>query len=546
MRLTTTFHRVRRLCGWVTGALLLGLGLLACAGGQAPPYDVVIRGGMVLDGSGAPGFRADVAIRDDRIVQIDREGIRAGEARMALDAEGLVVAPGFVDHHAHIQRAIFERPLAESFIRQGITTILASLHSGDQPYPLAEAAAQLRSAPNVGFFAGHNWIRRRVMGTADRAPTPGELERMKALVAEAMQDGALGLSTGLRYVPGAYARTEEVIELARVAARHGGIYVSHMRDEGPGVVASIAELIRIAHEAGIPAQAQHHKAMGTAQWGLTRRTLAMIDSARTAGLDIKLDVYPYTATSTSSRVLFPSWALAGGQDSLAVRLQDADTRARIEAGIRERILNERGGGDLRNIQFSSFPAYPEYTGKTLADFAADRGLPNNADSGVQLAIELQLQGGFGGIWHVLDERDLIRLLRYPYTMICTDGDLGALGEGNPHPRAYGAFPRLLARYVREMGILDLPEAVRRMTSLSTVQVGQNERGLIREGYFADITVFDPDRVRDRATFTDPHRYAVGIRHVLVNGIPVLQDGSLTGERPGRALLGPARQPDATS
>lgn len=533
----------RRPCArpaWAVGFATALAGLAACAGGAAPQYDVLIRGGTVLDGSGARGFRADVAIRADRIVRIDPEGIPVEQARTVLVADGLVVAPGFIDHHAHIQQAIFERPLAESFVRQGITTILASLHSGDQPYPLGQAVARLSSAPNVGFFAGHNWIRRRVMGAADRAPTAEELERMKALVEEAMQDGALGLSTGLRYVPGAYAETEEVIELARVAARHGGIYVSHMRDEGPGVVASIAELIRIAAEAGIPAQAQHHKAMGTAQWGQTERTLAMIDSARAEGLDVKLDVYPYTATSTSSRVLFPSWALAGGQDSLVARLRDARTRARIEAAIRERLLDERGGGDLSKIQFSRFPAHPEYNGRTMADVAAERGLPNNADSGVRLAIELQLEGGFGGIWHVLDEADLIRLLRYPFTMFCTDGDLVAYGAGNPHPRAYGAFPRVFARYVRERGVLELAEAIRRMTSLSAAQIGQRERGRIQEGFYADIVIFDPQRIRDLATFTDPHRYATGVRHVLVNGVPVLRDGSLSGERPGRALLGPAR------
>ncbi|NIT88231.1 MAG: amidohydrolase family protein, partial [Gemmatimonadetes bacterium] len=438
-----------------------GCGPAPSGDGAAAEYQLLIRGGTVVDGTGAERFRADVAIRDDRIVRVSPAGIAPENAARVLDADGLIVSPGFIDHHAHVQQAIFERSLAESFTRQGITTILASLHSGDQPYPLAEWMDRLESAPNVGFFAGHNWARRRVMGTENRTPEPAELDEMKRLVEEAMQDGALGFSTGLRYIPGNYADTEEIVELARVAAPYGGIYVSHMRDEGPGALESVAELIRIAREAGLPGQIQHHKTMGASQWGLSERTLAMVDSARSEGLDVKLDVYPYTATSTSSRVLFPSWALSGGVDSLRTRLDEPGTRDRIVAGIREKFLRERGGGDLSNIQFARFPAHPEYNGRTLADFAADRGLPNNLESGIRLAIELQLEGGFAGIWHVLDEDDVVRILEHPYAMICTDGDLVGYGAGNPHPRAYGAFPRVLARYVRERGVLSLEEAIRR-------------------------------------------------------------------------------------
>jgi N-acyl-D-aspartate/D-glutamate deacylase len=483
-----------------------------------------------------------VGIRGDRIVRVASEGIDEGDARLVWDAQGMVVAPGFIDHHAHVQEAIFRRPLAESHVRQGITTILASLHGGDQPYPLHERMAELRSSVNIGFFAGHNWVREQVMGTENRPPTEAELEQMKDLVSEIMQDGALGISTGLRYVPGTYAETEEVIELAKVAAQHGGIYVSHLRDEGPGLVESIAELIRIAGEADIPAQAQHHKAMGSAQWGLTEQTLAMIDSARSSGLDVTLDTYPYTATSTGSRVLFPSWALAGGSDSLARRLSDPETRRQIEEGIRRRLIEERGGGDLRRIQFARFRAHPEYNGKSLADFAVDRGMPNTVGTGIRLAIELQLGGGFSGIWHVLDEDDVQRVIAYPHTMFCTDGDLVGYNQGNPHPRAYGAFARILGHYVRELGVLSLEDAIRRMTSLSAAYIGQLERGLIEEGMLADITVFDPEIVADRATFTDPHQFAVGVRYVVVNGVPVLKDGSLTGEKPGRPLKGPARAP----
>lgn len=499
-----------------------------------PEYDLLIKEGVVVDGTGQEGFSADVAISGDRIARVSRDSIASEQAQEVIEAKGLVVAPGFIDHHAHLQ-SIHERPIAESFVRQGVTSILNSLHSHDQPWPLDAYTDTLDAAPNIGFFAGHNWARRQVLGTANRAPSPEELDRMKELVRQSMEDGALGLSTGLRYVPGAYAETEEVIELARVAAEYDGYYVSHMRDEGPGVVESVRELIRIAEEAGLPAQIQHVKAMGNAQWGLSESILTLVDSARTNGLDITLDVYPYTATSTSSRVLFPSWALAGGPDSLNARLSDPQQRSQIEAEIRERILEERGGGNLENIQFARFSAYPDYNGKSLADFAADRDMPNTVETGVQLAVELQLQGGFAGTWHVLDEDDVRRFMRYPHTMFCSDGDLVGYGNGNPHPRAYGAFPRVLGRYVRDQGVLSLPEAVRRMTSLSSAQIGQSERGIIREGMYADVSVFDAEEVVDQATFTDPHRYASGIKHVIINGEVVLRDGSLTGATPGRIL-----------
>lgn len=363
---------------------------------------------------------------------------------------------------------------------------------------------------------------------------------MEALVEEAMRDGALGLSTGLVYVPANFAETEEVVALAKVAARHGGIYVSHMRDEATGLLESVAELIRVAEEAGLPAQINHHKAVGATQWGWSELTLAMIDSARARGLDIKHDLYPYTASSTGSGVLFPQWALAGGPEEFARRVADPGTRERIEAEMREIFEKERGGGDLARVQFRTVPSLPAYDGRTLADLAADRGVGNTVDAGVGLVIELQLAGGFSAIYHAMDEADVVRILRHPFAMIETDGDAVGYGIGFPHPRSYGAFPRVLARYVREQGVLSLEEAIRRMTSLPADQIGQPDRGRVREGAFADLTIFDPERIADRATFTDPHQYPVGVHHVLVNGVPVIRNGAMTGATPGAVLLGPAR------
>lgn len=503
-------------------------------------YDLVIAGGTVVDGTGAPRFRADVAIQGDRIVRVARGEELSERGVQVLAAEGLIVSPGFIDHHNHVQNTLHERPLAENFLRQGITTLLPALHSGDQPWPLAEYMASLELAPNVGFFAGHTWIRKQVLGLENRAPTAEELERMKEYVERSMREGALGLSTGLLYVPAHYADTEEIIALARVAAAHGGLYYTHMRDEASRLLESVREAIRIGAEAEIPVQIQHHKAMGVANWGMTRQSLALVDSARAEGLDVKVDLYPYMAGSTGSSVLFPPWVLAGGRDSFRVRVTDPETRPRMERETEERMRRDWTGGDLARVQFRRIPGMPQYEGRTLADLAAERGLPNTERSGVQLVTELQLRGGFSAIYHFMDEEDLKRIMRHPHAMFETDGDPVGYGVGFPHPRSYGAFPRVLARYVREQGVLTLEEAIRKMTSASAEQIGQHERGRIAEGMYADITVFDFERIQDKATYVDPHQYSVGIRHVLVNGVPVIRNGSLTGVRPGRVLKGPAR------
>ena len=527
-------------------ALLAIAAALAAAPAAAPVhaqrYDVLIRGGTVIDGTGAPGFAADVAVSDGRIVAVSRDGIDPAEATTVIDASGQVVTPGFIDNHAHIQQTIAEYPLAENFLRQGITTIIASLHSGRQPWPLDDFASSLVMAPNVGFFAGHSWTRQRVMGMDNRAPTPQELEEMKALVDQSMRDGALGLSTGLLYVPANFAETEEIIELAKVAAAHGGIYVSHMRNEASGLIESVAEVIRIADEAGIPAQINHHKAAGAAQWGWSEKTLAMIDSANAAGLTVTHDLYPYTASSTGSSILFPQWALAGGSDAFAERVADPETRARLEEDMRFIFTTDRTGSDISRIQFRVLRSDESYNGKTLADYAADRGLPNDLETGIDLAIELQLHGGFSAIYHAMDEADVIRILQHPLAMIETDGDAVGYGIGYPHPRSYGAFARVLARYVRELGVITLEEAVKKMTSMPAQWLGRADMGFIAEGMRADVAVFDPDVIADRATYADPHQFSVGITDLLINGVPVILNGGLTGEKPGRWIRGPVRRP----
>ena len=315
-----------------------------------------------------------------------------------------------------------------------------------------------------------------------------------------------------------------------------------MRNEASGLLESVAEVIRIADEANIPAQINHHKAVGVAQWGWSETTLAMIDSANAAGLTITHDLYPYTASSTGSSILFPQWALAGGGEAFAERVADPEVRARMEEDMRFIFTTDRVGSDISRIQFRVLGSDPSYNGKTLADYAADRGLPNNLQTGIDLAIELQLQGGFSAIYHAMDEADVIRIMQHPLAMIETDGDAVGYGIGYPHPRSYGAFARVLARYVRELEVITLEEAIRKMTSLPAQWLGREDMGVLAEGMRADIAVFDPDVIQDRATYQDPHQYSVGITDLLINGVPVIRDGGITGDKPGRWLRGPVRRP----
>ena len=504
------------------------------------PFDVVFTGGTVVDGLGNPAFRSDIGIKGDRIVAISSDALSADDADISVDISGLIISPGFIDNHAHIETSIHEHPLAENFTRQGITTFMGSLHSGDQPWPLDEYAAALDVAPNVGFFAGHTWIRKQVLGMENRPPDHDELQAMREYVEASMQQGALGLSTGLLYVPANFAETEEIIELAKVASQYGGIYVTHMRNEATGLLDSVNETIRIATEADIPAHINHHKAVGVSQWGWSTQTLALIDAARETGMDITHDLYPYTASSTRSAVMFPPWALAGGPNEFAKRIADPEQNQIIREEMREIIMNDRTGNDLSRIQFRVLYSDESYNGKRLADLAADRGLPNNIDTGIDLVIELQLVGGFSVIFHAMDEADVIRIMQHPLAMIETDGDPVSYGDGHPHPRSYGAFPRILARYVRDLGVLELEEAIRKMTSMPANQYNQTERGRIKVGAYADLVVFDADTIQDEATYTDPHRYPTGIDHVMINGQFVIRSGALTGERPGVWIKGPAR------
>ena len=524
----------------------LVLGLLGVLGGACaapvPDADLILLNATIVDGTGADSRTGSVFVAGDRIVFVTSDPVDTAGTGRVIDAQGLVVAPGFVDIHTHLD-PLLRLPDAESHVRQGVTTALGGPDGGG-PWPLAatlDSAEALGVGLNVAFLAGHNRIRGEVMGLDDRAPTPAELARMRAMVAQAMDEGAWGLSTGLKYLPGTYANTDEVVTLARVAAERGGIYTSHLREEGLGLLEGVREALEIGRRAGVPVVLTHHKVVGAPMWGASRETLALVDSAREAGTDVMLDQYPYTATYTGISVLVPAWALAGGDAAFLDRLGAPATRDSIIEGIRFNIVNDRGGNDLRRVQLARVPWDRSLEGATLHDWAVRDGLPTTPETGALLVVEALRRGGASAIYHALDEGDVERIMRHPMTMIGSDGRLVRPGEGHPHPRWYGTFPRVLGRYVRDEGVLRLEEAIHKMTAQPAERIGLPERGRIAEGWFADLVVFDPARVADRATFEDPHRYPEGILYVIVNGQVTVDEGRFRDRRAGRVLRGGAAE-----
>lgn len=498
-------------------------------------FDVLVVNGRVIDGTGAAARVADVGIRGDRVVAIGASLARGGAGRV-IDATGHVVSPGFIDLHAHLE-PLLDMPLMESALRQGVTFALGG-PDGGSPLPLKPYMDSVRAAApgiNVGYLVGHNDIRREVLGMQARAPSAAELARMQQLVATAMGQGAFGLSTGLLYLPGTYSNVEEVIALSKIAADSGGIYTSHLRKEGLGLFEGVGEALEIGRRAKIPVVLTHHKAVGQQMWGKSVSTLAMVDSARKAGTDVMIDQYPYTATHTNLGVLVPSWAMAGGDAAFRQRLAIPAVKDSIVQGIIFNILNDRGGGDLARVQFSRVNWDKSLEGKTLKDWAARRNLAPTPANGAALVLEAMLKGGANAIYHVLDEGDVRRIMASPHTMIASDGRLSRPGDGHPHPRAYGTFPRVLGEYVRTQQVLSLETAIHKMTQMPARRLGLADRGVLREGAIADVVIFDPAVVRDQATFTEPHQYPLGIPYVLVNGTLSVDGGKATGVRAGRVI-----------
>ena len=520
----------------IAGILLIALAEAPVA--QNPPYDLLLRNGRIVDGSGSPWYRGDVALKGDTIVRIAPS--IEGPATRVIDVGGQVISPGFIDIHTHARRGIFVVPTADNYVRQGVTTLIEG-PDGGSPVPLKPFLARLEALPrsvNIGSFIGQGSVRSAVIGEVNRQATSDELDKMRALVEQGMKDGAFGLSTGLFYVPGTFTPTAEVIELARVAGRFGGIHISHMRDEASGVIDSVKETIAIGEQGGLPTQVTHHKIIGPANWGRSVDTLRLIDEARLRGVDATIDQYPYTASSTSIQAaLLPAWAQEGGRDATLKRLKDPATRTKIKTESVRIIRNERGGGDPKNIVIASCGWDPSLAGKNLADVTRIRKMEPTVENAAETALWIVEQGGCSGIFHAINEADLERILRHPATMIGSDGEIPVFGKDHPHPRSYGTFARVLAVYVRERKTITLEEAVRKMSSFPAARLGLLDRGVLRAGMKADIAVFDPARVRDAATFEQPHQYAEGFSSVIVNGQVVFDGTKMTGVMSGQPLYG---------
>ena len=528
-------------------------------------YDLLIRGGTVLDGTGANGARADVGITDDRIAAVGDLG--TATAGRTMDATGLHVAPGFIDIHTHSDISVTYDPGQASAIAMGVTTqvvgncglslglALDSDVFGFEKRSLAVHGARIRwttfaehldqietrgVATNFVPLAGHGTLRKRVMGMGERAPDSGEMAAMQRELEAALEAGVWGLTSGLEYTPSSYADENELAELCMVVGRYGGFYATHLRNEGDTLVESVQEALNVAERAGVPLQLSHHKAEGKANWGKIRTTLGMVDSARTAGQDVQLDQYPYTAFMTSLAIqTLPRWALSGSPEEALARLNDQVQRAAILAEMQTTHpdWDETGPGSFwSNVQIGVCRHRPELQGRTIANLSVAAG---RNPIGYVLDLLAETAGFISAVNFAIGEDDIATVLRYPWTSIGSDGvgthPGGVGGKDQVHPRAYGTFPRVLGRYVRELGIISESEAIQKMTGLPAARLGLKERGKVAPGFFADITVYDPARIADCATFADPHQYAVGIEAVLVNGRLAHEQGTPNGALAGRVL-----------
>ena len=551
-------------------AALVVLALTASAGlsAQGPSYDVLIRGGTVYDGEGGAPRQADVGIVGDKVTAVG--ALSKAEARTVIDATGLAVAPGFINVLSWSTESLIADGRSQGEIRQGVTTEVFGEGSSMGPYTdamkkheteeqgdikfditwttLAEYLAFLEKkgvSPNVASFIGAATVREHVMGLRSGAPTPAQMDAMRALVRQEMEAGALGIGSSLIYAPGTYASTEELIELCKEAARYKGTYISHLRSEADRLLEAVDELIRISREAAIPAEIYHLKAAGQPNWPKMDAAIQKIEAARREDLKITADMYTYTAGATGFDACVPPWAREGGYEALFRRLQDPPTRNRI---LEEMMAPPKGWENLcvaagapERILLVGFKneALKPLTGKTLAEVAAMRGThPWNT----VLDLVLEDRTRVGVVFFLMSEDNVRKQLKLPWVSFGSDAASmapeGVFLKSSTHPRAYGNFARWLGKYVREEKLVPLPEAIRRMTGLPATNLGLKGRGFLKPGMFADVVVFDPATIADRATYEKPHQYAVGVRHVLVNGVPVLKDGEHTGATPGRALTGP--------
>ncbi|HXJ42671.1 MAG TPA: D-aminoacylase [Bryobacteraceae bacterium] len=514
--------------------LALGLLTLLPALLSGADYDLIIRNARVLDGTGNPWFRADIGVKAGRIARIG--DLISSSADGVIDAGERIVAPGFIDVHTHVEGVVERIPRGDNYLLDGVTTIVTG-NCGGSSADLEGMFARLDKIGlglNVASLVGHNTVRQEVMGTANRRATPDEILRMQALVEKNMQAGAVGFSTGLIYVPGTYSDTAEVVALARAAGKYRGVYSSHMRDEGEHVLDAINEALEVGRATHMPVELSHFKIDNKKLWGASDKSLALVEQARRDGVDVVIDQYPYDRSSTNLGILLPSWALADGQTAIRERLNSAETRKRIAGEMTER-LKGLGQADYSYAAVASFSADHGYDGLTISQINERKGRTASVANEIETILDITAAGGAQMVYHSMGDIDVERIMRSPNTAVASDGGIREFGQGVPHPRAYGTNARVLAEYVRTRHVLTLEDAVRRMTTLPARTFGFKDRGAIREGAQADLLVFDPAKVQDKATFEKPHQYSEGFDYVLVNGVTMVENGKLTSNQGGQVI-----------
>ena len=516
-------------------ALLIPFSLFA----QIPQYDLIIRNGKIIDGTGNNWYYADIAIAKGKIISIQKN--ITATATKTIDAKGLIIAPGFIDVHTHIEGDEAKTPTADNFIYDGVTTVIAG-NCGASNIDIGKYLQwidSLQLSINVASLIGHNDVRKAVMGRANRDATEAELLQMETIVDKAMKDGAVGLSTGLIYIPGTYSKTPEIIRLAKVASKYNGVYATHMRDEGDSVTQAIDEALAIARGANIPVEISHFKLSGQQNWGRSHQTLPMIIAARNEGLDVTIDQYPYTASSTSLSTLLPDEILADGQDSIAARLSRPEIRKQVTAYITKKLKNRK----LKHLSYAVVAYYKADTtlnGKSIEAINLIKGRKHKVSEEAATVMEMMINGGAGMVFHGMSEKDVRHIMQYPFNMFASDASIRAFGAGAPHPRGYGTNARVLGKYVREQKVISLEEAIRRMTSLPAQKFHLKNIGLLKEGMNADIVIFNEAEVNDVSTFELPHAYSKGFNVVIVNGVVTVENEKHLGTRAGKALMGMGR------
>ncbi|MBM3752821.1 MAG: D-aminoacylase [Acidobacteria bacterium] len=509
---------------------LFALGLV-CAGAD---FDVLIRNARIVDGTGNPWFRGDVGVKAGRIAAIG--ALATKTADKTIDASGRVVAPGFIDVHTHVEGAVELNPMGANYLLDGVTTIVTG-NCGGSRVQLGEwfdRLEKIKLGLNLATLIGHNSVRREVMGTANRLATEDEIAKMQGLVDQAMRDGAVGFSTGLIYIPGTYSDTREVVALAKAAGKYNAVYASHMRDEGAKIREAITEAVTAGRESGLRVQISHFKIDAPKLWGMSKDSVALVEKFRGEGVDVVVDQYPYDHASTNLGITLPSWALADGQKAIEERLASAETRKRITTEMK-RLLLDLGHDDYSYATVANYGANEKYNGKNISEINRLEGREKSLDNEVETILTMVAKGGAQMVYHSMGMDDVERILRYPNTAIASDGGIREFGVGLPHPRSYGTNARVLAEFVRKRGTITLEDAIRRMTSLPARTFRFTDRGLVKEGYAADLVVFDPAKVQDLATYPDPHHYSEGFDFVLVNGVAVVDQEKLQETRPGRVL-----------